>query len=84
MLEALKATMASQATGYCAVIDGVMNPMTFSVIRKRTALAALIIKTGMMVMSTCDDESCDCEAKVLAEKFPDVKIVAVDVTERKA
>lgn len=79
MLEALKATMATQTTGYIAVIDGVMNPMTFSVVRKRTALAAMIIKTGMMVMSTCDDESCDCEVKVLAEKFPDVKIVPVEV-----
>lgn len=84
MLEAIAASMATQTAGYIAVIDGVMNPMTFHVERKRTALAALTIKTGKMVLSTCTDAGCDCEVKVLAENFPDVKIVTVDVTERKA
>lgn len=84
MLETLTASMSTQTSGYIAVIDGVMNPMTFSVEEKRRAIAALIIKTGKMVLSTCTTENCRCEAELLAKLFPDVKIVPVDVTERKA
>ena len=84
MLEALAATMATQTTGYIAIIDGVMNPATFHMHMSAAARAALIVKLQKYVVSTCADPDCDCLVNLLAEKFPDVKIVPVDVTERKA
>lgn len=84
MLEALKATMASQTAAYCAIIDGVMNPMTLHHTRKETALLALEIKSGITILALCSDPECDCTVNALARRYPDVKIVPVDVTERKA
>lgn len=85
MLESLAAAMATNTTGYIAVIDGVMNPATFSAMRNESARAALIVKTRRMVLNTCvDPETCDCMVSILGQMFPDVKIVPVDVTERKA
>ena len=77
----LTSRLASSATGYGAVIDGVLNVRTVSETRNATALNALFI-TGIMVHNPCRDLDCDCLVKLLAKLRPKVKIVAVSVEAR--
>lgn len=82
--ETITAKLAASTSGFCAVIDGVMNPMTLATTRNEAARRALSIVTKAIVMPCCFDPDCESNITVLAEHYPAVKIVPVDVTERKA
>lgn len=70
--------LATTATGYAAVIDGVLNVMTLDAHRNDAAHNALIIQ-GFEVASDCRDPECDCIVRLLAKLRPEIKIVAVNV-----
>lgn len=75
----LKAAIATSATGFAAIIDGAMDIRTIGGTKNSAAFAVLTVKSRRMVISTCSDPGCDCLVKVLAENYPDVRIVAVSV-----
>ena len=64
-------------TGYGAVMDGMLSIQTVTHSRNAAALNAFYIH-GHYVQS-CDDPSCDCVVKALAEFYPNDRIVAVTV-----
>lgn len=80
MIEDIKTKMQTQGNGFCAVIDGVLNPMTFSVTKNRAAQGALMLLKRALVLTTCTDEDCECMVEVLAREFPTAKIVRVNLT----
>jgi len=72
----LTAALASTATGYGAVIDGVLNIRTVTETPNMAAVNAAYLK-GFHIIATCTDPSCNCIVRALAERCPDVKIVPV-------
>lgn len=70
--------LATSATGFGAVIGGVLNVRTVADTKKATALNA-IYAMGQVLMSVCQDPECDCTVRVLAHYFPEVRIVPVTV-----
>lgn len=77
-LNPLAARLATTATGYGAVIDGILNIRTVTDGRNMAALNALVL-SGHRVLSICHDPDCDCMVKALARIEPSVKIVPVNV-----
>lgn len=77
-MKTLTDRLATTATGYAAVIDGVLNVMTLSVHRNDVAYNALTLQ-GFEVTSDCDDPECDCIVRLLGKLRPEIKIVAVNV-----
>lgn len=78
-LDKLKSSFATSATGWGAVIDGMLDIRTIAEEKKLAAYNALIAKTNTIFVPTCRDPDCDCLIKILAEKFPAVKLVQVRV-----
>jgi len=78
MADTLSQRLATSATGYSAVIDGILDIRTVTETPNAAALNALFAK-GFRVASNCNDRDCDCMVKALARILPDVKIVAVSV-----
>lgn len=74
MIDILADRMAKSASGYAAVINGVLDIRTTSDTRNGVALNAFAV-LGAMVVSTCRNPDCDCLAKD-AERFG-IKIVRV-------
>lgn len=74
----LSQRLATSATGYAAVIDGVLNIRTVNETRNMAAHNALWV-SGCRIFTTCKDLDCDCMVKLLEEMFPAVKIIAVQV-----
>jgi hypothetical protein len=70
--------LATSATGYGAIIDGILNICTVTDTANAAALNALYFR-GFQVQSTCRDRDCDCIVKTLARLAPDVRIVPVSV-----
>lgn len=70
--------LATRATGWAAVISGIMDVRTISDGRNTAALNAMHV-CGFGVMMTCPDPDCDCMVTVLAQQRPDVKLVRVQV-----
>lgn len=77
-VERLRASMAKSATGYGAIINGVLDIRSVSLTKSMAAVNALYLQ-GLGVVSTCTDPDCDCKVKILAEFFPETKIVPVMV-----
>ena len=81
--KAITESMASNATGYCAVIDGVLDIRTASNTQNSAALNALFT-CGYEVTSMCKDpDTCDCIVKILEGLEPNAKIVAVTIKAQK-
>lgn len=74
----LSQRLASTATGYAAVIDGILNVRTVTETRNMAAFNAMWVQ-GLQVVSTCQDVDCDCMVKLLSQLRPGTKIVAVQV-----
>lgn len=75
----LAARMASSATGWAAVIDGVLNIRTVGETANMAAVNALFI-SGFRVFSNCADPDCDCMVKALDRFMPNrVQLVRVKV-----
>ena len=70
--------LAISATGYGAVIDGVLNIRTVTDSPNAAALNALHF-LGFRMVSNCADRDCDCMVTALARLAPDVRIVPVSV-----
>ena len=77
------ARLATSATGYGAVIDGVLNIRTVTETPNAAALNALFL-AGYRVLSNCTDTDCDCKVRLLAKVRPDIRIVSVAVEVRDA
>lgn len=77
-MTALTQLLATSATGYGAVIDGVLNIRTVTDTPNAAALNALYV-CGIQIVSTCNDTDCDCMLKVAAHLRPDIKIVPVKI-----
>lgn len=78
MTETLTARLSNSATGYGAVIDGVLNIRTVTETANMAAFNALFL-CRIAVLSDCRDPDCQCKLDLLARLRPDVKIVPVDV-----
>lgn len=74
----LTARLATSATGYAAVIGGVLNVSTVADSQKAAALNA-IYAMGHTVLAPCPDPDCDCMVRILAHHFPDVRLVPVRI-----
>ena len=70
--------LASSATGWGVVIDGVLNIRTVTDSRNGAAMNALYVG-GARVLSICRDPDCDCMVKALAQHMPGARLVAVSV-----
>lgn len=78
MTETLTQRLATTATGFGAVIDGILDIRTVTDGRNAAALNALFVK-GTNVKSNCTDRDCTCLVELLGRLHPDVQIVAVAV-----
>lgn len=68
--------LATTATGWGAVIDGVLNIRTVSDTANAAALNALFVG-GFPILSTCVDTDCDCMVKALGRLMPKAQLVRV-------
>ena len=75
----LGARLASSATGWGAIIDGVLNIRTVTETANMAAFNALYIAGFRIVSDCCRDMDCDCKQQLLAKLRPDIRIVAVTV-----
>lgn len=78
MAETLTHRMATSATGYAAVMDGILNIRTVSETPSMAAVNALALG-GINLLSNCADPDCNCKVEALARIMPNVQIVAVAV-----
>lgn len=75
-ISALTDLLATSATGWGAVIDGVLNIRTVTDTANAAAVNALYL-SGINVLSNCRDSDCDCMVNVLAKMKPEIKLVRV-------
>lgn len=76
--QSLTIRLATSATGYGAVIDGVLNIRTVTDTMNAAALNALYV-CGFQVLTGCGDADCDCMVKAAAKLIPHAKIVPVKI-----
>lgn len=74
----LQELMATTATGWAAVIDGVLNINTASHTKNAAALNALCV-SGYLIASNCNDPDCDCKVNLLGRLMPAAKLVQITV-----
>lgn len=74
----LSARMSSSATGYAAVIVGVLNIRTVSAEPSHAALNA-IYSLGYRLASVCQDPNCRCMEQLLLQLSPGAQVVRVSV-----
>lgn len=80
MQNKLTEAMATSATGYAAVIDGVLDIRTTSDNLKGATIYALR-GLGYVILVGCPDPECDCILRNLPPELKDrIEIVAVSVT----
>ena len=77
-LGGLTARLAKSASGYAAVIGGVLNARTVADSQKAAAMSAFFAM-GYAPVDPCLDPDCDCTVRLLAHHFPDVRIVQVRI-----
>jgi len=75
-ISALTARLATTASGWAAVIDGVLNIRTVTDSANAAAINALYL-SGINVISNCRDSDCDCMVNVLTKMKPEIKLVPV-------
>ena len=76
--------LATSATGWAAVIDGVLNVRTVTETQKSAALNAMAV-SGFRVLAVCADPECDCMVKLMDKVMPgrvQLVLVAVQVEAR--
>lgn len=71
------------ATGYAAVIDGVLDVRTVADTKRGAVLNALGV-CGIRMISNCNDPDCDCWIKALPRMRPGIDIVRCHVEAREA
>ncbi|MGA0615930.1 hypothetical protein [Paracoccus sp. KR1-242] len=76
--ETISAALATTASGFGAVIDGVLNIRTVSETQNAAAVNAAHLK-GLHVMLVCHDPDCACIVRAVIQRYPDIKIVPVRV-----
>ncbi len=74
----LNARMLSSASGYAAVIGGVLNIRTVSEEPSHAALKA-IYALGHRLVSVCQDPNCRCMEQLLMKLSPGAHVVRVNV-----
>lgn len=74
----LASRLAKTATGYAAVIDNVLNVKTVADTEKAAALNAIYATRASLAM-ICQDPDCGCIQRLVAQHFPQVRIVTVKV-----
>lgn len=82
MIEALSQGLATTATGFACVIDGVLDVRTIADTAKDCAKRGIAVRFGpiaALLGSGCDDPTCDCTVRALTEACPDIKIVTVEI-----
>lgn len=79
MLESLATAMATSATGYAAIINGVMDIRTVSDCERGAAINAIWVCSGGTMTVACNDPDCGCAARLLKLHWPDTKLVRVSV-----
>lgn len=79
MISPLTEAMATSATGYAAVIDGVLDIRTVSD-GPNTAIRIALGTLGTYTVGGCRNPGCDCMVKLLPKLTDRVKIVPVSVT----
>lgn len=70
--------LATSATGYAAVTDGVLDLRTVAPDQNSTAYLAIGL-AGMRILSNCRDPGCDCRVRLMERLLPESKIVTVSV-----
>lgn len=70
--------LATTATGWCVVFDGIMDIRTMSDTGKTAALCGLAV-CGYGIVDPCENEKCDCTIQILYKMVPNAKIVPVKV-----
>jgi hypothetical protein len=75
----LMEAMATSATGYAAVIDGVLDIRTVTVGPNGAAINALYT-LGVGIGMGCQDPLCDCLIEIIPRVTDRIEIVAVSVT----
>lgn len=70
--------LATSATGWGVVIDGVLNIRTVTETANAAAINALCIG-GFRILSNCGDPDCDCMVKALEQLMPSARVVPVKV-----
>lgn len=78
MADTLTQRLATTATGFGAVIDGILDIRTVTEAPNVAALNALHAK-GFRILSNCQDRDCTCLVDLLAKLAPDVRLVPVSV-----
>jgi hypothetical protein len=78
MPAALSARLGTSATGWGAIIDGVLNIRTVTDGRNAAALNALYIG-GFAVHSACRNPDCDCMVRALEGLMSRAQLVPVTV-----
>ncbi len=79
VFEAIKGGLASSATAYAVVIDGVLDVRTCRTSRNEAAYSGVVIVSKAIVLTNCATPDCDCMVKLLAERSPESKIVPVKI-----
>lgn len=74
----LASRMASSASGWAVVTDGVLNVRTVS--DSANSAAAIAVRlAGIRVMSNCNDPDCDCRVRLIRVVLPKAQLVRVSV-----
>jgi len=71
-------SMAESATGFAVVIDGILDINTIGETASVAASFAMA-QRGFMILSNCNDITCDCKIGVLAKLIPNAKVIPVVV-----
>lgn len=74
----LSIRLASSASGYAVVRDGLLDLRTVAP-HQNAAAALAIVLAGVRLLSTCHDPGCDCRVSLMKRMLPEAKIVAVNV-----
>lgn len=81
-IDALNKSIATTATGYAAVLDGVLDATTTSASRKSAAMKALVasgVPAFAVMLLDCDKDGCDCVEKAFLAEVAGSRIVSVKV-----
>lgn len=74
----LTAKLAESATGYGAIINGVLDPRTVTAYRNGAALNAMYV-LGTNIISSCQDPACECMVELLKRLGLPAEIVPVRI-----
>lgn len=70
--------LASSATGYAVVKDGVLDVRTVTDTPGDSARVGFSLN-GYVIHTNCTDPDCDCSVRIMPEVMPSAKVVRVKV-----